>query len=294
MISRFYFFAVAAFLFAVSVRADDTVASLSLFYTNAAVKWTEALPVGNGRLGAMIFGGQTREHLQLNESTLWAGGPYDPSNTNALAALPEARKLVFEGKYDDAQKLIGEKMMSVPMRQMAYQALGDLYLDFPTYANVTDYRRDLDIDSAVASVNFLASGVRFRREIFVSAPDQVIIVRLKADKPGQISFSAGVTTPQKISAVSVERTNTLILSGTGGEMRGIKGVVRFQSRLQIVPEGGTLSATSNRVTVASANAVTLYIAAATSYKNYQDVSGNPELITKQQLAEVTKKKLPNI
>jgi alpha-L-fucosidase 2 len=137
-----------------SSRAAEATSPLTLFYTNAAVKWTEALPIGNGRLGAMIFGGVEREHLQLNEGTLWAGGPYDPSNTNALAALPEARKLVFEGKYDEASKLIGEKMMAVPLREMAYQTMGDLWLDFPTNAVIENYRRDLDLDTAVATVSY--------------------------------------------------------------------------------------------------------------------------------------------
>src|ERR1700733_3086326 len=121
---RIFFAALAAFFIFQSGQAAETASPLTLFYTNAAVKWTEALPIGNGRLGAMIFGGVGREHLQLNEDTLWAGGPYDPNNTNALAALPEARQLVFDGKYDDAEKLISDKMMAVPLRQMPYETLG--------------------------------------------------------------------------------------------------------------------------------------------------------------------------
>src|ERR1035438_9737795 len=181
-----------------SSRASETTSPLTLFYTNAAAKWTEALPIGNGRLGAMIFGGVAREHLQLNEGTLWAGGPYDPNNTNALAALPEARKLVFDGKYDDAHKLISEKMMAVPLREMPYETLGDLWLDFPRNATVENYRRDLDLDTAVASVSYTANGVHFKREIFSSAVDQVIVIHLTADRSGQISFTAGMTTPQKV------------------------------------------------------------------------------------------------
>ena len=124
----------------------------------------------------MIFGGVGREHLQLNEATLWAGGPYDPSNTNALAALPEARKLVFAGKYDEAHALISSNMMAVPLRQMPYETLGDLCLDFGTNAApVENYRRDLDLDTAVASVSYTANGVHFKREMFASAVDQVIV-----------------------------------------------------------------------------------------------------------------------
>ena len=319
MLVRFALFAVFFFLnFSPAGRAAETTSPLTLFYTNAAVKWTEALPVGNGRLGAMIFGGAQREHLQLNEATLWAGGPYDPNNTNALAALPEARKLVFAGKYDDAAKLIGDKMMATPLREMPYETLGDLFLDFPTNAVVENYRRDLDLDTAVASVSFTSGGVHYRREIFSSAVDQVIVIRLTADKPGQISFTAGVATPQK-AGVTVElnsraaifgETNaaTLVMNGVNGSARGIAGALKFQARVRVLASGGnvfsvaarplTMSeggfvpgalpyAESSSISVARANEVTIFIAAATSYKNYHDVSGNPEKTTGQQIADAT-------
>jgi alpha-L-fucosidase 2 len=151
--------------FCTAARAADSTHSLVLWYQQPATNWTSALPIGNGRLGAMIFGGVEREHLQLNEDTLWAGGPYDPDNTNALAALPEARKLVFAGKYDAAFTFIASNMMANPVRQMPYETLGDLFLVFPTNTTVTDYRRDLDLDTAVATVSYTANGVRFKREM---------------------------------------------------------------------------------------------------------------------------------
>jgi alpha-L-fucosidase 2 len=274
-------------------RAAETNSSLTLFYTNAATKWTEALPVGNGRLGAMIFGGVTREHLQLNESTLWAGGPYDPDNTNAFEALPEVQRLVFEGKYDEAAKLIGEKMMAVPLRQMPYQTLGDLFLDFGTNAPEENYRRDLNLDTAVATVSYTANGVHFKREIFSTAVDQVIVLRLTADQSFKICFTAELQTPQK-AAVSVEintnggfvnRTNnaTLVMNGVNGDANGIKGALKFQSRVCVLPDSGNISVTGNKISVTNANSVTLLIAAATSYKNYHDVSGDPEAIVKRQI-----------
>ena len=259
-----------------------------LWYQQPAVKWTEALPIGNGRLGAMIFGGAQREHLQLNEGTLWAGGPYDPNNTNALAALPEARKLVFDGKYDEAAKLISEKMMAVPLREMPYQTLGDLFLDFPTNAAVENYRRDLDLDTAVASVSYTANGVHFKREIFSSPVNQVVVVRLTADKPGQISFTVGMTTPQRAS-VAAEGANTLVMSGANGGARGIQGALKFQACVKVLAQGGQTAAAADKVSVANADSVTLLIAAATSYKNYHDVGGNPETITRQQISAAGKK-----
>ena len=291
---RNFFAALASIFIFQSGHAAEATSPLTLWYKQPATAWTSALPIGNGRLGAMIFGGVEREHLQLNESTLWAGGPYDPNNTNALAALPTARQLIFDGKFEEAHKLIGEKMMAVPLRELAYQTLGDLFLDFPTNAAVENYRRDLDLDSAIASVNFTAGGVNFRREIFASAPDQVIVVRLTADKPGQISFVAGLETPQKATvqtevntfAPVFHATNdvTLVMNGVNGEMRGIPGALKFQARVRVLPVHGKITAGADNISVANADSVTLLIAAATSYKNYHDVSGSPEAIVKKQIA----------
>ena len=271
----------------------QTNAPLTLWYGQPAVKWTEALPLGNGRLGAMVFGGVAREHLQLNEGTLWAGGPYDPNNTNALAARPEARRLIFAGQYDAAHQFVLSNMMSVPLRQLAYQTLGDLWLDFPTNAAAENYRRDLDLDRAVAGVSYTVNGVRFRREIFSSAADQVLVVRLTADSPGQISFAAGLTTPHK-AAVKVESGDTLVMSGVNGEMRGIPGALKFQARLRVLPEGGKISASLDKISVTGANAVTLLFAAATSFKNYHDVSGDPAAVTKKQIAAASKKSFADL
>ena len=290
---RNFFAVLATFFIFQSSRAAETTSPLTLYYTNAAVKWTEALPIGNGRLGAMIFGGVEREHLQLNENTLWAGAPYDPNNTNALAALPEARKLIFDGKFEEASKLIGEKMMAVPLREMPYLTLGDLFLNVPVNGAVENYRRDLDLDSAIATVSYTANGVHFKREIFSSAVDQVIVIRLTADKPGQISFSAYLATPQNAS-FNVDRTNILVMSGIAGEARGIAGATKFQARVRVLAEGGQTTADSNTVSVANADSATLFIAAATSYKNYHDVSGNPEAIIRNQLALVRAKPLEKI
>jgi len=259
---RIFFTAFAALsILQPSGRAADTASPLTLYYTGPATKWTEALPIGNGRLGAMVFGGANREHLQLNEGTLWAGGPYDPNNTNALAALPDVRQLIFDGKYDDAFTVVSQKMMAVPVREMPYETLGDLYLDFPTNVPVQDYRRDLNLDTAVASVSYTANGVHFKREIFASAVDQVIVVRLTADKPGQISFTAGMATPQK-AEVGVEpngrvpflgMTNgaSLVMNGTNGEAHGIKGALKFQARITVLPIHGTVTTGADKISVAA-------------------------------------------
>src|SRR5579864_7610474 len=144
---------------------------LVLWYDKPAVKWVEALPVGNGRLGAMVFGGVNQERMQLNEDTLWAGGPYDSVNPDAAAALPEARRLIFEGKYKEADRLIGARVMAKPLRQMPYETVGDLLLSFPEAASAENYRRDLNLDTAVATVRYTVGGVTFTRESFSSPVD---------------------------------------------------------------------------------------------------------------------------
>ncbi|HEV2863182.1 MAG TPA: glycoside hydrolase family 95 protein [Pyrinomonadaceae bacterium] len=255
---------------------------LSFWYRHPAAFWTEALPVGNGRLGAMVFGGVTSERLQLNEDTLWAGGPYDPNNPDALAALPEARRLLFEGKYAEAHKLVGEKMMAKPLKQMPYQTVGDLLLTFPAINSVAGYRRDLNLDTAVARVAYTAGGVRFTREVFSTAVDQVIVVRLTADRPGQITFTAGMQTPQRATVVA-EGPGTVVMRGANGEAQGVAGALKFQARVRVLAQGGKTEAARHTVSVSGADSATILVDAATSYKSYKDVSGDPEALTKNHI-----------
>ena len=294
-------------LLATGLVGPSSASDLSLWYRQPATNWVEALPIGNGRLGAMIFGGAEREHLQLNEDTLWAGGPYDPNNPDARAALPEVRKLIFAGKYAEAQALVGSNMMARPLRQMPYETLGDLWLNFPGADGITDYRRELDLDTAVARVTYTRNGVRFTREMFASPVDQIIVVRLTADKPGQISFTTGMTTPQT-ATVLVENGDTLVMRGTNGSANGIKGALKFVARVRVrvstgqinplarpadtlSPPGGERDGVRGAaiVSVTNADSAALFIAAATSYKDFHDVSGDPEAMVKRQLAAATPK-----
>src|SRR6185369_4312666 len=178
-----------------------------------------ALPVGNGRLGAMVFGGVVEERLQLNEDTLWAGAPYDPVNPDARDALPEVRRLLAAGQYAEASRLASQKVMAKPLAQMPYQTLGDLLLTFHTVDVVENYRRDLDLKSAIAHVSYTVGGVTHTREVFASAPDQVIVVRLAASKRGQISFEARLQTPQR-ATVQVSADGDLVMQGVNGDGRG--------------------------------------------------------------------------
>jgi alpha-L-fucosidase 2 len=266
---------------------------LSLWYRQPATHWVEALPIGNGRLGAMVFGGVDSERLQLNESTLWAGGPYDPANTNALAALPEARRLVFAGNYAEAQKFIDRNMMARPVRQMPYEPIGDLLLSFPTPGAVDNYRRDLNLDTAVATTTYQAGGVTYTRQVFASAPDQVIVLRLTADQPGRISFSAKMQTPQR-AVIGTDGPDTLVMRGVNGSYSNIAGALKFQARVRVSAQGGQTVSNLDSVTVSGADSATLLIAAATSYRNYHDVSGNPEKLTIKGLRAAGEKAFPEL
>lgn len=268
------------------VSDDDDV--LLLWYDSPAREWTDALPIGNGRLGAMIFGGPAIEQLQLNEDTLYAGAPYDPNNPQALAALPEARRLIFEGKYKEAHDLVGAKMMAQPIKQMPYQPVGDLKLLFPQHENFTNYKRQLDLATAIAKVSYTVGPTTFTREMFVSPVDQVIVIHLTADKPSQLSFSALFESPQK-AIVSTEAPRTLVLRGVNGDAFGIKGGLKFEARVVVLTTGGKSVLEKERITVTDAESALLLIVAATSYRSYKDVSGNPEAITTGQLQQAGRK-----
>ena len=282
------FIVTAAFSTARTVAAPSGGESSMLWYDRPAQQWTEALPVGNGRISAMIFGGANQERLQLNEGTLWAGGPYDPVNPDAKAALPEIRQLVNEGKYREAAQLISAKVMAKPLGQMPYQTVGDLLLTFSGTTNTEHYRRELSLDTATATLSFTSDGVRYTREVLANAADNVIVVRLTADRPGRISFVAGLRTAMK-ATVETDGDDTLVMRGIGGDAGGIKGQVKYQARVKVIAKGGKTTVDSGKVSVAEASEATLLITAATSYKRFDDVSGDPESIVKPQLAAAARK-----
>jgi alpha-L-fucosidase 2 len=289
--------------------AGDQWDDLKLWYGRPAMFWTEALPVGNGRLGAMVYGRTDIEEIQLNEDTVWTGGPYDPSNPEALTALPEVRRLVFAGKFREAQELYGRKMMARPYNQQKYQPLGDLRLSFTGQGRPTDqnkqlsrYRRELDLDTAIAGVSYTIGNVSYRREVFSSPIDQVIIVRLTADKPGKVSFRAGLTgrknelslddTYAAITEIDgkpaaspsdeffrtdADAPDTLVLRGRTATYLGIAGRVEYQARLKAVAEGGSVGTEGDSLVVSGADSVTLVLAAATNFVNYRDLSADPEV-----------------
>ena len=276
----------------VSGAAEESApeGSLVLWYDEPAGEWVEAMPLGNGRLGAMVFGGVEEERLQLNEDTFWSGRPYDPNNPEALEHLPEVRRLIFAGEYRAAENLINRHLMARPLLQCNYQPIGDLVLRFAgdgeVAGNVEGYRRDLDLDTAVATVAYTRGGIRYTREVFSSPVDQVLAVRLTADRPGSVTFEYTLRSPQAGVDVSVEGDDTVVMKGEGGGSgrNGIPGEIRFETRARIIAEGGEVQSADETLSVAGADSAVILLAAATSYKRYDDISGDPTAIASGQLA----------
>lgn len=234
----------------------------------------------------MIFGNPTRERLQLNEESLWAGGPHDYAHPGGAEVLPEIRRLVFAGEWEQAQKLVSEKFMGIPVRQSPYQTLGDLYLDFGD-GEFREYSRFLDIDAATVTTEYVRDGVRYTRTHFASYSDDVIVVRITADKPGAVAFTARYETPQPETR-TVAREDTLSLSRAAGTPDRIA----FHAAVRCLPEGknATLVAGDDgTLVVRGADAATLHLGMATAYNSYKDVSADAAGRVRKRLDAVRRK-----
>ncbi|MBM4018860.1 MAG: glycoside hydrolase family 95 protein [Planctomycetes bacterium] len=252
-----------------SGEAPPPPGALVAWYRRPAARWTEALPVGNGRLGAMIFGGVLEERIQFNEDTLWTGRPHEYHHEGAAKFLPAIRQLLTDGKQKEAEQLAMQEFMSVPLRQQAYQPFGDLRLRFPGHTVAADYRRDLDLDTAVAAVRYKAGDVTHMRQVFSSNPDGVLVVRLAADKRGSLAFTAAIDSPHKSAQVRVA-AGQLALAGQVED-----GGLKFEARLAAAAEGGKVAVKDDGISVEGADAATLILAAATSFRNYRDIGADP-------------------
>lgn len=254
-----------------------------IWHDITARKWEEALPVGNGRLGAMVFGRNAEERIQLNEETYWSGGPYSTVVKGGYKVLPEIQKKVFEEKYLAAHNLFGRHLMGYPVEQMKYQCLANLHLFFKNQDSVTDYKRWLDLETGISGVSYTADGITYQREVFSSAPDQVIAVRITADKPNSISFTANLRGERNQThsnyATDYFRMDPygndgLILTGKSADYMGVEGKIRYEARIKAIPDGGTVKTDDVNLIIENANSVTLYFAAATNFVNYKDVSAD--------------------
>ncbi len=290
---RFSFLTTFAALALGALNARGDGGPLILHYNEPAQKWDQALPVGNGRLGAMIFGGTAEERLQVNEDTVWAGEPHDYAHKGAVKYLPEIRRLLFEGKQREAEALAEKQFMSVPLGQKPYQPFVDLKLTFDGHDQVENYRRELDLDTATAAVEYGVKGVTYRREVFASFPDQVIVVRLTSSQPGKLNFEAGLSSPHRENTVEVHG-DTILLRGQvgrrgGGNSRGEpSNAIRFEARLKVLTDRSP-TPTANGLQLKGASSATLILVGATNFKTYKDVSADPSERREKALAAASRK-----
>ena len=273
-----------AVLFSVRSMASQ---EYKLWYNRPASTWTEALPLGNGRLGAMLFGNPASEHIQLNEATIWAGKPNDNANPEALQYIPKVRQLVFEGKYLEAQTMATEHVMSNTNSGMPYQPFGDLYINFPSHAQYTHYYRELSLDSARAVVTYKVNDVEYRREVITSFSDQVVTVRITASKPGSITCNAMLTSPHQDVTIQSENKE-ITLSGVSSWHEGLKGKVEFEGRVSANVKGGSMLSRDGVLSINKADEVVFYVSIATNFNNYKDISGDASKRSEDYLVSAMK------
>lgn len=262
---------------------------LKLWYDKPADLWVEALPLGNGRLGAMFFGNPVHDEIQLNEETVWGGSPYNNTNPSAKDALGEIRQLIFDKKYKEAQDLCGKAICSPKANGMPYQTVGSIRLDFEGQEGFQDYYRELDIRKALATVTYSIDNVKYKREVFTSFTDQLVIVRLTSSQKGKISFTAKYTTPYGNADRSIYK-KMLRMDAKASDHEGIEGKVKFTTLALIKNTGGSQTQTSDStITVKNADQVLICISVGTNFNNYKDVSGNALLRAEQYMANAGKR-----
>jgi len=267
---------VAALACVISVTAMAGENPLVLWYdSDAGSEFTNALPIGNGYMGGLIYGGVTKDYIGLNESTVWSGGPGDNNKQGAASHLKDARDAMFRGDYKTAESIVNQYMIGPG--PASFQPVGDLIIS-TSHSGSSNYRRELDLKTAIAKTTYTHSGVKHTREYFASYPDHVIVVHLSADKNGSVSFGATMTTPHNNKRMSNDG-NTLIYDVTVNS-------IKFQNRLNVFTDGGTVSVANGNINVEGANSATLVLTTATNFKAYNDVSGDPGAIAAEIMSKV--------
>lgn len=281
---RMTWYLLLTFLFTeINLSAQD----LTLRYDQPAKVWEEAIPLGNSRLGAMVYGIPQREEIQLNEETIWGGSPYRNDNPEALKALPEVRELIFEGKNREADQLINRTFFT-KTHGMPFQTAGSVILEFPGHDNFQSYRRELDLNRAVTTTRYQVEGVEYTREAFSSFADDVVIMRITANKKGALNFKAGYTNQSEHTVSG--KGNILVLEGKGSDHEGIPGAIRYQTHTQIKNSDGIVEVAGDRITVTGATSVVIYISIATNFTDYTTVDTDHAAKAARILSAAGKKK----
>jgi alpha-L-fucosidase 2 len=270
---------ISAILICVSCTSQEESHSLKLWYDRPAETWNDALPVGNGQLGAMVFGGVELEHIQFNEETLWTGVPHDYAHEGAVLYLEPIRQLLNEGKQNQAHELAMKEFMSIPLTQKEYQPFGDLYMDFPGHENYSDYHRELDISSAICRTSYVHNEVHYTREVLASQPNRIIAIQLAADREGALTFAVWLDTEhEEHELISTNGKQILTVAVKNGALHGAAGIE--------VQTDGDITSAGDKINITGANTATLFLSASTNFISYKDVSGDPLLKTEQQLSSV--------
>jgi len=272
----------ACLMLALASQAGD---KYRLWYDRPAHTWTQALPIGNGTMGAMVFGSPTVERIQLNEETLWAGQPNQVCNRNAREYLPKVRQLIFDGKYGEAQELANQMVMPVGDGQnmgMPFQPFGDLYIAMPGHGAYSGYERLLDLDEATVTVRYSAGGVSYEREVLAPLGSNVVAVHLTASRPGMITFTATMQTPHENPIIGSEGQEATLTAATS-KHENLKSLVRFQGRMAVEAKNGIVAQADGQLSVTGADEATIYITVASTVKAYNDVSGDEVALSRQRL-----------
>jgi len=243
-------------------------ADLKLWYSKPASVWNEALPLGNGRLGVMAFGDPVNEKLQLNESTFWSGGPSENNNPDGPLVIDSIQYYIFKGEYKRAEQLANKGLTAKKLHGSMYQSVGMLNINFEGNRDYTDYYRELDLQKAIFSTSFKVKGVQYKREVFTSLPDNVIVVKLTANKPGMLSFTANFDGELKNYSGTID-SNTLQMTGLSATHDGVTGKVKFDARAQIINKGGDTAIKDGKIKVTKADEVVILISIATNFTNYK-------------------------
>jgi len=266
---------------------------LKMWYDKPATVWNEALPIGNGRIAAMVFGDPAKEKLQLNESSFWSGGPSRNDNSDGLKGLDSIRYYIFNGNYTRANMLSNKFLTAKQLHGSMFQVIGNLNLAFDGTENYTDYYRELDLEKAIFTTTYKVGNISYKREVFTSQPDQVIVVKLTSSKPGSLSFTANFDGELQKSIQALD-AHTLEMTGLSGTHEGVSGQVKFDTRAKIINSGGTTAVESNKIRVSNANEVIILISIATNFVDYKTLTANEVEKCSNYLASAQTKPYPTL
>lgn len=259
-----------------------------LWYNKPAAQWVEAIPIGNGRIAAMVYGDPYKEKLQLNESTFWSGGPSRNDNPEGPKVLDSIRYYLFKGNYKRAQILADKGLTAKTLHGSAFQNIGDLNLDFKNLGDVKDYYRELDIEKAITTTTFSSNGIKYKREIFSSIPDQIIVIKLSSDKKNALNFTANFSSDLKKNIKAID-ANTLQMDGLSSTLDGVQGKVKFNALAKFIAKGGKTSVSGEAVSVSNANEVTILISIATNFTDYKTLHTDVVLKSRKYISEAEHK-----